>query len=53
MSSSSVITTAMGGKASATSPSAVTIDAIREEVPEGITNTSSPGRSTPLATVPA
>ena len=52
-SSSSVITTAMGGKASATSPSAVTIVAIRDVVPVGRTSTSSPGRKTPLATVPA
>jgi hypothetical protein len=53
MSSASVITTAMGGKASATSPSAVTMEAIRDVVPEGSTSSSSPGRSTPLATVPA
>ena len=53
MSSVSVITTAMGGNASATSPSAVTMESIREVVPDGSTSTSSPGRSTPLATVPA
>ncbi len=53
MSSSKVMTTAMGGKASATSPSAVWMLAMREVVPVGITNSSSPGRSTPLATVPA
>ena len=53
MSSSSVTTTAIGGKASRTSPSAVTIDSIRDVVPVGSTSTSSPGRSTPDATVPA
>ncbi len=53
MSSSSVMTTDMGGNASATSPSAVMMEAIRDVVPVGMTSTSSPGRRTPLATVPA
>ena len=53
MSSSSVTTTAIGGNASRTSPSAVSIDSMRDVVPVGSTSTSSPGRRTPLATVPA
>ncbi len=53
MSSSSVMTTDMGGNASATSPSAVRMEAMRDVVPVGMTSTSSPGRRTPLATVPA
>ncbi len=53
MSSASVMTTAMGGYASATSPSAVRMASMRDVVPVGMTSTSSPGRRTPLATVPA
>ena len=51
--SARVIVTAMGGKASSTGPSAVSIVRMVVATPEGMTTTGSPGRKTPLATVPA
>ncbi len=51
--SASVMATAMGGNASSTCPSAVSIVRMVVATPDGITTTGSPGRKTPLATVPA
>ena len=53
MSSARLIDTAIGGKASCTGPVGPSITVIRLLFPLGSTTTSSPGRSTPLATVPA
>ena len=53
MSSSRRIVTDIGANASATGPSNVSIDAIREVKPDGSTTTSSPGLNTPPATRPA
>ena len=53
MSSARLIDTAIGGNASATAPSGPSIAVIRLVLPLGSTTTSSPGRMTPLATVPA
>ena len=52
-SSSSRTVTDIGGYASSTGPSAVSIPAIRVVNPDGSTITSSPGFSTPDATCPA
>ena len=48
-----VIETAIGGNASATGPLGPSIAVMRVGLPVGSTTTSSPGRITPLATVPA
>ena len=53
MSSVSVIVTAIGGNASSTGPSAVSMVAIVDSRPLGSATTRSPGLSTPEATVPA
>ena len=53
MSSSSRTVTDIGGNASSTGPSAVSIAAIGVVKPDGSTMTSSPGLSTPPATCPA
>ena len=53
ISSVSVIVTAIGGKASATGPSAVSIDAMVDSRPDGSATTRSPGLRPPDATVPA
>ena len=53
MSSARVIDTAIGGNASSTGPVGPSMVAIRLGFPDGSTTTSSPGRITPLATVPA
>ena len=53
ISSASVMVTAIGGNASSTGPSAVSIDAIVDSRPDGSATTRSPGLSTPDATVPA
>ena len=53
MSSVSVIVTAIGGWASSTGPSAVSIEAIVVSRPPGSATTRSPGFITPDATVPA
>ena len=45
--------TDIGGNASSTGPSAVSIDAIVEVKPDGSTTTSSPGLNTPPAICPA
>ena len=45
--------TAIGANASSTGPSNVSIDRMVDVNPDGSTMTSSPGLSTPLATVPA
>ena len=53
ISSASRIVTDIGGNASSTGPSAVSIAVIRVVNPDGSTITSSPGLSTPEATCPA
>ena len=52
-SSVSRIVTDIGGTASSTGPSAVSIDAIVDVNPDGSTTTSSPTLYVPLATWPA
>ena len=52
MSSARLMDTAIGGKAFCTGPVGLSITVIRLLFPLGSTTTSSPGRSTPLATVP-
>ncbi len=47
------MTTAMGGKASSTGPSAVSIVWMVVATPDGMMTTGSPWRNTPLATDPA
>ena len=53
MSSARLIDTAIGGNASSTGPLGPSMVVIRLVLPLGNTITSSPGRITPLATVPA
>ena len=53
MSSARLIDTAIGGNASATGPVGPSISVMRLVFPAGSTTTSSPGRMTPLAMVPA
>ena len=53
MSSARLIDTAIGGNASSTGPVGPSIAVMRDDFPAGNTTTSSPGRITPLATVPA
>ena len=53
MSSARLIATAIGGNASVTGPLGPSITVIRLALPVGSATTSSPGRITPLATVPA
>ena len=53
ISSSKVMQTDMGEKASSTSPSKVSIDLIFEVNPEGSIVTSSPGLKTPPSILPA
>ena len=53
MSSSRRSVTDIGGYASSSSPSKVSIAAIARCVPDGSTTTSSPARNTPEATSPA
>ena len=53
MSSASRSVTDIGENASSTGPPPVSIDAIVDVKPDGSTTTSSPGLSTPPATVPA
>ena len=53
MSSARLIDTAIGGNASSTGPVGPSIVVIRLVFPLGRTTISSPGRSTPLAMVPA
>ncbi len=53
MSSARLIDTAIGGNASSTGPVGPSIAVMRLVFPLGSTTISSPGRSTPLATVPA
>ena len=53
MSSARLIDTAIGGNASATGPSGPSMVVMTLVFPLGNTTTSSPGRITPLATVPA
>ena len=53
MSSARLIDTAIGGNASSTGPLGPSISVMRLVFPAGSTTTSSPGRITPLATVPA
>ena len=52
-SSVSRIDTDIGGNASSTGPSNVSIPAMVVVIPDGSTTTSSPGRNTPPATTPA
>ena len=53
MSSARLTDTAIGGKASSTGPLGPSIVVMRLVLPVGRTTISSPGRMTPLATVPA
>ncbi len=53
MSSAKLIDTAIGGNASETGPVGPSISVMRLVLPAGSTTISSPGRMTPLATVPA
>jgi hypothetical protein len=53
MSSARLTDTAIGGKASCTGPDGPSMMVMRLDFPLGSTTTSSPGRITPEATVPA